>query len=118
MLAGVGPSAARGRDTEMLEEILRETDETQRHEQAMADLAKAAGGYAIAHYDPAAKDNPYLLGFLHGDEPDILRALTRLLGKRRSWMLIAQLVIALGLFGMAYTDPTQALTQLVKYFYP
>jgi len=27
MLAGVGPSAARGRDTEMLEEILRETDE-------------------------------------------------------------------------------------------
>jgi eukaryotic-like serine/threonine-protein kinase len=27
MLAGVGPSAARGRDTEMLEEILQETDE-------------------------------------------------------------------------------------------
>ena len=35
--------------------------------------------------------------------------LTRLMGRRRSWMLLAQLVIAGGLFGMAMTDPTQQL---------
>lgn len=32
--------------------------------------------------------------------------LTRLLGKRRSWMLLAQVGIIIGLTGMAYTDPT------------
>ncbi len=38
--------------------------------------------------------------------------LTRALGKRRSWMLIAQLGIALGLIGMASTDPTTELTRV------
>lgn len=36
--------------------------------------------------------------------------LTRTLGKRRSWMLCAQLVIAIGLFGMANSDPHSQLT--------
>jgi len=35
--------------------------------------------------------------------------LTRMLGKRRSWMLVAQLGIALGLLGMATIDPAQQL---------
>ena len=35
--------------------------------------------------------------------------LTRILGKRRSWMLIAQIGIASGLIGMAMTDPTTDL---------
>jgi len=34
-----------------------------------------------------------------------LFVLTRLLGKRRSWLLLAQAVIATGLVGMALTDP-------------
>lgn len=38
--------------------------------------------------------------------------LTRLLGKRRSWMLIAQIGIALGLAGMALVDIQTQLTQL------
>lgn len=38
-----------------------------------------------------------------------LPLLTRLLGKRRSWMLLAQVGIALGLIGMATTDPTNAI---------
>jgi len=38
-----------------------------------------------------------------------LPGLTRWLGKRRSWMLLAQLGIALGLFGMAGADPHQQL---------
>ena len=36
--------------------------------------------------------------------------LNDLLGKRRSWMLIAQISIALGLSGMALTDPVNHLT--------
>lgn len=36
-----------------------------------------------------------------------LPVLTSLLGKRRSWMLLAQLGIAGGLLGMAVTDPTR-----------
>ena len=35
--------------------------------------------------------------------------LTRYLGRRRSWILLGQIGIALGLFGMALTDPQQAL---------
>jgi PAT family beta-lactamase induction signal transducer AmpG len=35
-----------------------------------------------------------------------LPGLTRRLGQRRGWMLLAQLIIAAGLVGMAYTDPT------------
>ena len=38
--------------------------------------------------------------------------LSRLLGQRRAWMLLAQCTIALGLAGMAFTDPATNLTQL------
>jgi PAT family beta-lactamase induction signal transducer AmpG len=38
--------------------------------------------------------------------------LTRVLGKRRSWMLAGQLGIAAGLAGMAATDPAQHLWQM------
>ena len=41
--------------------------------------------------------------------------LTRRLGKRRSWMLVAQLGIALGLVGMAATDPTVQLPALAGF---
>jgi len=39
--------------------------------------------------------------------------LTARLGRRRSWLLMAQLVIALGLVGMAFNDPAQMLAPLV-----
>jgi PAT family beta-lactamase induction signal transducer AmpG len=39
--------------------------------------------------------------------------LTRQLGRRRSWLLLSQLVIALGLVGMALNDPSQLLGPLV-----
>lgn len=35
--------------------------------------------------------------------------LTRLMGRRRSWMFLAQLVIAGGLFGMAMSDPLEQI---------
>ncbi|MEA5446531.1 MFS transporter [Gammaproteobacteria bacterium AB-CW1] len=38
-----------------------------------------------------------------------LPGLTRLFGRRRSWMLAAQVTIAIGLLGMALTDPTENL---------
>ena len=41
--------------------------------------------------------------------------LTRLLGKRRSWMLVAQLTIATGLVGMALTDPHTDLALLATF---
>lgn len=41
-----------------------------------------------------------------------LPPLTRWLGKRRGWMLAAQLGIAAGLAGMAFTDPTTQITQI------
>ena len=41
--------------------------------------------------------------------------LTRLLGKRRSWMLLAQIGIASGLIGMAMTDPTLGLTPVALF---
>ncbi len=41
-----------------------------------------------------------------------LPPLTRWLGKRRGWMLAAQLGIAAGLTGMALTDPTTQLTRI------
>jgi len=37
---------------------------------------------------------------------------TRLLGKRRSWMLAGQIGVATGLVGMAFTDPVVNLTQM------
>ena len=39
--------------------------------------------------------------------------LTRLLGRRRAWLLISQLALLIGLFYMAITDPAQDLQQLV-----
>jgi PAT family beta-lactamase induction signal transducer AmpG len=39
--------------------------------------------------------------------------LTRQLGRRRSWLLVSQLVIAFGLVGMALNDPSQLLGPLV-----
>jgi PAT family beta-lactamase induction signal transducer AmpG len=42
-----------------------------------------------------------------------LPLLTRALGRRRSWLLAAQLVLVAGLAGMALTDATQNLSQLV-----
>jgi len=41
--------------------------------------------------------------------------LTRLFGKRRGWMLAAQITIATGLAGMALTDPGSHLTQLALF---
>ncbi len=41
-----------------------------------------------------------------------LPLLTRALGRRRSWMLVAQIGITLGLLGMAYSDIHTHLTQL------
>lgn len=42
-----------------------------------------------------------------------LPILTRLLGRRRSWLLLSQCVIMLALVGMALTDPQQSLTPIV-----
>ena len=44
-----------------------------------------------------------------------LPLLTRLLGKRRSWLLLAQLTIAAGLAGMALTDPHTDLTRIAMF---
>ncbi len=44
-----------------------------------------------------------------------LPLLTRALGKRRAWMLVAQITIALGLVGMALTDPHADLTRLALF---
>ncbi|MFM7024690.1 MAG: AmpG family muropeptide MFS transporter, partial [Limnohabitans sp.] len=42
-----------------------------------------------------------------------LPGLTARLGRRRSWLLLAQIVIAFGLVGMAVNDPAQTLEPLV-----
>jgi MFS transporter, PAT family, beta-lactamase induction signal transducer AmpG len=42
-----------------------------------------------------------------------LPVLTRLLGRRRSWLLLSQLLIVAGLCTMAFTDPRVALTPVV-----
>jgi PAT family beta-lactamase induction signal transducer AmpG len=44
-----------------------------------------------------------------------LPLLTRMLGRRRSWLLAAQLTIMLGLTGMALTDPAEHLYRLVAF---
>ncbi|UCF86511.1 MAG: MFS transporter, partial [Nitrospiraceae bacterium] len=41
--------------------------------------------------------------------------LTQKLGRRRSWMLLAQMSIMVSLTGMALSDPQQNLTQLVSF---
>ncbi|MGD9550550.1 MAG: AmpG family muropeptide MFS transporter [Burkholderiaceae bacterium] len=42
-----------------------------------------------------------------------LPLLTRWLGRRRSWLLLAQAVVVAGLVGMAFADPRQALGPIV-----
>jgi PAT family beta-lactamase induction signal transducer AmpG len=42
-----------------------------------------------------------------------LPLLTRLLGRRRSWLLFAQVMVALGLVGMALNDPKLALDPVI-----
>ena len=44
-----------------------------------------------------------------------LPVLTRALGRRRSWMLLAMIGIAAGLLGMASTDPAQNLTAMALF---
>jgi PAT family beta-lactamase induction signal transducer AmpG len=44
-----------------------------------------------------------------------LLPLTRVFGKRRGWMLAAQLIIAAGLVGMALTDPRSDLTRIALF---
>ena len=44
-----------------------------------------------------------------------LYRLTRLIGQRRSWMLVAQMGIVLGLIGMAVTDPTRDITTMALF---
>ncbi|MGF1548669.1 MAG: MFS transporter [Thiotrichales bacterium] len=44
-----------------------------------------------------------------------LPGLTTWLGRRRGWILLAQFGIALGLIGMAHTDPATQLTQVALY---
>ena len=41
--------------------------------------------------------------------------LTRLLGRRRSWLLLAQAMVMTGLLGMAFTDPQLALHSVVGF---
>ncbi|WP_294256618.1 MFS transporter [uncultured Comamonas sp.] len=42
-----------------------------------------------------------------------LPVLTRMLGRRRSWLLFSQLLIVAGLLGMSFMDPKQSLQPLV-----
>jgi PAT family beta-lactamase induction signal transducer AmpG len=42
-----------------------------------------------------------------------LPILTRVMGKRRSWMFVAQIGATLGLLGMAFSDPQTQLAQMV-----
>lgn len=44
-----------------------------------------------------------------------LPILHRLLGRRRSWLVLAQLTIAVGLLAMAYTDPVEHLGRLALF---
>jgi MFS transporter, PAT family, beta-lactamase induction signal transducer AmpG len=39
--------------------------------------------------------------------------LTRMLGRRRSWLILAQIGIVIGLIGMAFSDPKLSVTQIV-----
>jgi len=42
----------------------------------MLAAAKAAGAYAVPHFDPAAKGHENLLAWIHGDEPDLPRTVS------------------------------------------
>jgi MFS transporter, PAT family, beta-lactamase induction signal transducer AmpG len=39
--------------------------------------------------------------------------LTRMLGRRRSWLVLAQVGVAIGLIGMAFSDPKQSVSGIV-----
>lgn len=41
--------------------------------------------------------------------------LTRKLGRRRSWLVVAQIMVIAGLLGMAFTDPQRALMPMVGF---
>ena len=44
-----------------------------------------------------------------------LPVLTRLLGRRRSWLMLSQVAVVVGLLGMAWSNPQDALTPLVAF---
>ena len=44
-----------------------------------------------------------------------LPVLTRLLGRRRSWLLLSQVAVVAGLLGMAWSNPQDALMPLVAF---
>jgi len=58
---------------------------------------------------------PYSLKFLWAPVVDRmpLPLLTRLLGRRRAWMLLAQVGIAIGLFQLAASEPTAGMRRIV-----
>lgn len=57
----------------------------------------------------------YTIKFLWAPVLDHLHVpvLHRLLGRRRAWMLVAQAIVAIGLLGIASSDPHDGLTRLV-----
>ena len=56
----------------------------------------------------------YLLKFLWAPLIDRFAfPLTAFLGRRRSWLLVAQVVVALGLFALAFTRPDLSVRELV-----
>jgi PAT family beta-lactamase induction signal transducer AmpG len=59
----------------------------------------------------------YTIKFLWAPVIDHLHlpVLNRLLGKRRAWMLLAQLVAAAALVGLSFSDPAQALMPVVVF---
>jgi PAT family beta-lactamase induction signal transducer AmpG len=72
-------------------------------------------------YDPQTISLLSLIGLTYSIKffwaPVVDRArlpfLTRAMGRRRSWMFVAMLGIAIGLLGMAVTDPREQLAQMV-----
>lgn len=58
---------------------------------------------------------PYSLKFLWAPVVDRmpLPLLTRLLGRRRAWLLLAQVCIAIGLFQLAASEPTAGMRRIV-----
>ncbi|HEV2364219.1 MAG TPA: MFS transporter [Caulobacteraceae bacterium] len=59
---------------------------------------------------------PYLLKFVWGAAVDRLKLpILGVLGRRRSWMILAQVLVAGGLFGMALSDPRAHLLRLALF---
>ena len=58
----------------------------------------------------------YLLKFLWAPIIDRYAfPVTAFLGRRRSWLLVAQIVVLIGLFGLAYVQPERGVTALVAW---